>query len=274
MILGRFKVKQLTKKETRPVLLMMLGIMFLVIRVFVNVGVFYPTYEMETAWNEPGWEFQYNTLDQFYGVGYTFAGYTSQGLMTVSDLHWEGYPLDVFNDLIGYGLLIAAFLMLAKNWVANKEYIREDHMTGKVKTAQAVCPEKECYKGICAAAAGIVVRILLFVLPFFLEGISLCYGTMAIGFVSFILLTLSIYFAVNGTCSRLWEISYRRDRVYMFSFYLVILVFEVIHAISVWSHVTSINVAYTVFEWIALIFLLSRFYMRMDAIVRGQDPEV
>ena len=253
-----------------PVFLIMAGILCLVLKLALNLGALYPKYELGLKTHDPGWEFQYNTTDLYYGTNYSILAKGEDGIISVSAINFDEFQVDWFYgfpvfQVIGYGLLLAGFAGLKKNWKRNMDDIELDHMTGKKKR---VNPVLVLNYGTGAAAAGIVFQIVIFLLPFFVNGAQLSSVVFFVGIAAFFVQILTLYAVVSALNIRLWETSFRRDRRFMLTCWFVIFILKLVVALCSWSHVPSMTWLYYVLELGAAVFWLVRLFRLRTFLVR------
>lgn len=256
-----------------PVFLIMAGIFCLVLKLALNLGVIYPEYELGLGTHDPGWEFQYDTMDLYYGADYTILATAQDGTISVSAINFNKfqaewfYGFPVFN-VVGYVLLLAGFTGLKKNWKRNSEDIELDHMTGRKKK---VNPVMVLGYGTAAAAAGIIFQAVIFVMPFFVKGAQLSSVVFFVGIAAFFVQILVLYTVVSALNIRLWETSFRRDRRFMLTCWFVIFILKLVVALCSWSHVPSMTILYYIIELGAAAFWLVRIFKLRSYIVKESD---
>lgn len=261
------------KNGQLPVFLTMAGIFCLVLKLALNLGSIYPAYELGLETHDPGWEFQYNTTDLYYGTNYTILAKASDGIISISAINFNDFQVEWFYgfpvfSVIGYVLLMAGFVGLKANWRRNLADIELDHMTGKKKK---VNPVMVLGYGMAAAAAGILFQIVIFLLPFFLNGAQLTNVVFFVGIASFFVQILTLYAVVSALNLRLWATSFRRDRRFMLICWFVIFILKLVVALCSWSHVPSMSILYYIIELGAVVFWLTRIYRLKGYIVKEPD---
>lgn len=256
-----------------PVFLIMAGILCLMLKLALNLGPVYPKYELGLGTHDPGWEFQYNTTDLYYGTNYTLLGKSLDGIVSISAINYNEFQVEwfygfpVFN-VIGYVLLLAGFAGLKKNWKRNLSDIELDHMTGKKKK---VNPVIVLNYGAVAAVVGILFQIVIFVLPFFAKSAQLSNVVFCVGIASFFVQILTLYAVVFALNIRLWETSFRRDRRFMLTCWFVLFILKLIVALCSWSHVPGMTILYYVIALGVTVFWLVRIFKLRTCIMKEAD---
>lgn len=158
------------------------GIVILALKLSFNTGLdLYGEYQTDYS---VGSEFQAYTLNYFYGANTDI--YEGVSL----DVYYTGFQINIFSNIIGYGLIIIGTLKL-------KELSKLFSLTGFMSWI------------------GMALYILIKLLPFFLNGYRLCYIALFIG-IAELFATLSVmYLFVYAVCTILNDVAFKQDRAYI-----------------------------------------------------------
>ena len=198
------------------------GIVFLALKLSFSTGLMiYPEYETDYKISS---EFQAYTMNYFYGA----SSVDSEEL--ILDVHFTGFSIDIFCNIIGYILVIIG--------------------TSKIMEVSKVFSLSKLL-----AIIGLVFAIIIEVLPFVFNGSRLCYISLAIG-VAELFAALSVsYLFIYGICTILDDIAYKTDRKAIGLSYIGMCICMLVVAVVGWVSAVS--------------GVLLAFYMLLCAFVTG-----
>ena len=189
-----------------------LGLVFLALDIYCNTGIDYP----EEYKNDSGivGEFQYYSIKTFYGATCTFTklghvdvddeatstdtqgnntdvtGSIYEGAEFVDDVFFDGFRIDIFNDVLGLLLIALSCLILSKY--------------------------KPIFRlAVLLAIISIIIKGVLTVLPFFLNGMPLCNMALGVGTSYVIAAVITSFFGVRGFISLIQDYCCRDERVWI-----------------------------------------------------------
>ena len=150
------------------IILFLLGFLFIVLDVNIDTGIAYPN-NYNNSDNVIG-EFQYYNIKSTYGASCTYKMIEDKHDSSLSDdnsdavstneakVFFDNIHIDIFNDIVGFILIaIAAFLLKNKG-------------------------SRQFNYAILLSIISLILSIIIYILPFFVNGILLCNLVFAIGF--------------------------------------------------------------------------------------------
>lgn len=192
------------------IFMFILGLVFLSLDIYINTGLDYPEdYRNDT--NIIG-EFQYYNIRTFYGASCTFTklGHVDatadstdtqgsntsmsnslyEGAEFVDDVFFDGFRIDIFNDVLGLLLIALSCLILSKY--------------------------KPIFRlAVLLAIISIIIKSALTVLPFFLNGMPLCNMALGVGTSYVIATVITSFFGVRGFINLIQDYCCRDERVWI-----------------------------------------------------------
>lgn len=258
------------KKNMKCLLLMFIAIAFITLDISINIGNIYPGYQMADGVRDAGWEFQLYTMNLHYGA-YTDEFYNPlTGMMVVTGIHYSGFRIDVLSDFVGYILaFIAMKHMVAMNVIMVKKY-PEKKKSPKIAKLEKGRP-RMFQIGMITTVMAAVLDIVKLIIPFFFNGMLLCYMVFVIGIAAFMARMLISYCFVSGVCAILRGIQFRQDRRAIYIGWFVSMVCSVVVAITTWTLLERLTVTYNIVVLFATVFYLYRIFILRDYIA-GYRP--
>lgn len=197
------------------------GIVILALKLTVNTGIMiYPEYETDY---KVASEFQSYTLNYFYGTN----GITDESGL---DVYYTGFRIDIFSNIIGYILVIIGTLKLKE--------------VSKVFSLSRLL-----------AYVGLGLEVIIYVLPYILNGYKLCYTVLLIGIAELFASISVSYMFVYAICTILDDIAFKTERTYIGMSYIGMSILMLVVAFVSW--VSSVS------------GLLQSFYALFCAFVTG-----
>lgn len=191
-------------RAKKSVILFLIGFLFIVIDIDINTGISYPQ-DYDNSENIIG-EFQYYNIKSTYGATCTYkliddekinqssndsaaseSAPSSQGAVVIDKVYFDNIHIDLFNDIIGFILIIFASLLLHKGM-------------------------RIFNFAIITSIISLILNIVLFVFPFILNGILLCNFVFAIGFAYLFSTIIVTFFFTKGLLKLAPGIACRDER--------------------------------------------------------------
>lgn len=206
-----------------------LGLVFLALDIYCSTGIDY----LEEYKNDSSiiGEFQYYSIKTFYGATCTFtklghvddaatstdtqgsdtsmAGSIYEGAEFVDDVFFDGFRIDLFNDVLGLILIALSCLILSK------------------------------YKPIFRLAAllaiiSIIIKGVLTALPFFLNGMPLCNIALGVGTSYVIATVITSFFGIRGFINLIQDYCCRDERIWINTVWFVSAVLIILIYLLTW----------------------------------------
>lgn len=242
------------KLDRRSIFIVLLGMIFIIMKLTVPVGIIYPTFEVDSSVIP---ETQLYTLNLHYGAEATYFGqtydelsdtmksYVQSGSVTMNGIRWNN-RVDLFNDFIGYLLMAYGCFQLKKR-------------------------RGTFFKMASYSALGcILLKLFIVTAPFYLNGIHLVWASLFIGIANFFLMISVTYLFVAGICQCLYDTPYQQDRTVLLLLWLLMFVVQTVVAVTTWVLVGSVTMIYNVL----LFFLTAGFVWkvaRLSAYIVEED---
>ncbi|MBE5939429.1 MAG: hypothetical protein E7266_03435 [Lachnospiraceae bacterium] len=197
----------------------LIGFLVLLMGRGIGTGMqIYPPYQPDAG---VGPEFQYYTLNTFYGARVNWE---------TENIAYTGYRFPLFA-LAGYVLIIMGF--------------------GKLSTRSKVF---SIGKVMCIGAVGCVA--VLNVLPFLLNGTRLCWVTLLLGIAALGFEISAGYFLLCGMCNVLYGIAFKTDRVLMAIVWCLAVLCRIVVFVTTWVQLGGLTFVYNIILfWLWIFFL-------------------
>ena len=189
----------------------------------------YPTYIQDFS---IGSEFQYYTLNTFYGVDATLV---NEEVM----ISFAGFRIPIFSDILGFIIILIGCKGL-------KNRSRVFSITG--------------FMALLSAGMTAVIALL----PFVLNGSRLCYVAMALG-IAALGLELSVgYFFVCAVCDIISGISFASDRMAIGISWFVTVILRIIVFVTTWVQLPRLTTVYNMFLFWTTVFMIYSIWKIRD----------
>lgn len=218
--------KKMHKIPCKYLVITLIGFIVLLMGRGIGTGIkLYPDYVQNY---EIGPEFQYYTLNTFYGAGIE-AG--------TENIFFKGYRIPIFS-IAGYILIMYGFLGLKDR--------------SRVFTI-----------GKWMAFMAIFINVILNILPFVMTGSRLCYVAMCIGIAS-LGIELSVgYFLICGICDTLRGTAFKTDRVTLGITWFISVVCRIIVFVTTWVQLPNLTMVYNIILlWLWIFFIYTVWKLR------------
>lgn len=193
----------------------------------------YPSYEPSA---EIGPEFQYYTLNTFYGASVEWS---------TEMIQFTGFRIPIFA-VAGYILIMIGFDKLS---LRSKVF-----SIGKVMSMISL---------ICVIA--------LNALPFFMTGYKLCWIAMLLGIACLGFELSAGYFLLCGVCNILTGIAFKSDKVAMAITWCVSALVRVVVFLTTWIQLSGLTFVYNVILfWLWVLFIY--FIWKLREFITGEIP--
>ncbi len=198
----------------------------------------YPSYEPSA---EIGPEFQYYTLNTFYGAS---VGVTTEAWDTAT-IQFTGFRIPIF-PLAGYILIILGF--------------------GKLSIRSKIFSI-----GKMMAMLSLIGVVVINILPFIMTGHKLCYVAMLIGIANLGFELSAGYFLLCGICSILTGIAFKSDKVAMAITWCVAALVRVVVFFTTWIQLAGLTLVYNIILfWLWVLFIY--FIWKVKEYITGEIP--
>lgn len=234
------------------IILFLVGFLFIVLDVNIDTGMSYPN-NYNNSDNVIG-EFQYYNIKSTYGASCTYKMIEDKHDSSLSDdnsdavstneakvidkVFFDNIHIDIFNDIVGFILIaIAAFLLKNKG---NRQF----------------------NYAILLSIISLILSIIIYILPFFVNGILLCNLVFAIGFAYLFAGVITTFFYTNGFLKLAPGIACRDERGWIKATWYVIVVGFVLATFVYWlgSDYHALIVTGNVFTFV-IICLIVVYYL-------------
>ncbi|MBE5958762.1 MAG: hypothetical protein E7254_07875 [Lachnospiraceae bacterium] len=238
------------KKMTGIILIFIVGFIFLVLDTPTKTGIEYP----HAYKNDPNiiGEYQYYAINSIYGAKCTYktideldtgltdvsSAYVDANAQFVDKVFFDGVRVDTFNDMVGYLFVFIACFVLKKY----KKFF-----------------SISCILNIVSLG----LRVVVFALPFVLNGSILC--NMAIAFrISYAVATiLTMWFAIKGFIALSQDSCCRDERLWMNACWFTYTLMSLLVVFLKWLDL--FNMAYFfIYGQVAVVIVLALILFRVE----------
>ncbi len=233
------------KKLTLAILLLALGFIFTVLDVKVDTGFDYPNEYQNT--DKVIGEFQYYNIYSNYGATCTYKllsttnadrqnGQTvavESQTKVIDKVFFDGVKADIFSDFAGFLFMIIGCFLLRK------------------------CNTTFSLAGLCSFA-GLVIRGIMFSLPFFANGSSLCNAAFFIGTLYLACNCLAMFLVVRAVLYMCPGVVCRDERKWCKLCWIVILSLQILTTFTFWlgSDYGMLNSLSWFMKFVLVIFII------------------
>lgn len=236
------------KKLILAIVLLALGFIFTVLDIKVNTGINYPN-EYENTTKTIG-EFQYYNIHSNYGAKCTYklistenadrkGGQTSvvqSSAKVIDKVFFDGIRFDIFNDFAGFLFMLIGCLILIK------------------------CSHAFKFAALCSVG-GFSIHAIIALLPFFLNGSTLCNAAFCIGTIYLACNLLAMFFVVRGLLHMCPGVCCRDERKWCKLSWVVILSLQILTTFTFWlgSDYKMLTQLSWFFKIVLVIFIICFF---------------
>lgn len=224
------------KLNYRYLIIGIIGILLISMKSNIQLGNIYPEYQMSHNIIPA---FQHCTLDLYYGITPQEVWNPDTDTMEVTDMNFSGFKVDIFNDYVGFILTFISMWGLSKR---SKYFIL----------------------GAITSAGAFILKAVVDILPFFLNGQALCYTVFFVGIAAFaarVLISYSYIFGVTGILS---SVEFKRDRKAIYLAWFIAFVCSCAVSITTWLFSHVLAYIYLVISLGATLFYLYKIYLLSD----------
>lgn len=231
-----------------------IGFILLAIDLPVNTGINYPS-EYENSKNAIG-EYQYYNIKTFYGATCTYKLFEGEAVVNpgqadaysqdqfVDEVFFDGFRLDIFNDVVAFLLIAIAGLRLSKH-------------------------QKGCMLFAMTAIAAAILKLFITILPFMLNGLQLCNIALTTG-ISYTAATVFTLALVGKTAINIMKDNYCLDEIHwLYVCNILTLVCTVLIPIEKWLLLHKLSIVFMV--GLTCLYLLYGYIIKRVYAIMEKD---
>lgn len=248
MVLEKNKIKTGKLGGKLNVILIMIGFLVVLLDCSVNTGISYPR-EYKNDANVIG-AYQCYTIAHLYGAEWDKVMATTEDennteVYLITNVSYSGIRVDIFNDFIGFFLIMIGCLRLRSRSKAFK-------MTA--------------YTCIAAIVLGGIIELL----PFVMNGVRLCTIALLL-FIAHVGITVSVgYFFTCAVSDVLEDVAFRGDRRVLMIAWFLMFILQVIVEFASWLMLSpTLVLVYNMVLFAVTLYYLFRVYNLSEYIVGG-----
>lgn len=238
--------KEFNLKKYRDILFIMIGFLLITLDWSISTGIQYPNAYQNSS--KVIGAYQCFTIEYLYGADWeeiTVATEDDGTAKIIGNVQYEktGIRLDIFNDVVGYALVLLGCVNFRKK-------------------------SKPFNLAILSAAGAIILGLVIELLPFVMNGLQLCNVALLLGIAQVGIGASVMYFVMCGMCDILEDVAFRGDRRALSVSWFLNFILNIIVVFCTWLMLSYYLVlVYNMILFAVTLFFLFKIYNLRDFIM-------